>query len=147
MSLLFWRRTRDVAPQVDQAVAVDENNALPVRPISHEDDDPLRVQLISPPGPLKEPSIYNITLTSADTEYSQVLPSDCRLYEWQCRTAAAVRWALETGRVATPTAPYDTLKANDAYTSAPLSPEFPPPRILYFASATAGVVVELTVWR
>lgn len=89
---------------------------------------------------------FNITLTSADTQYSQVIPAGCQHFEWQARTAAAVRYALDdTGKVATPTAPYHTLKAGDYYYSPRLSPQALA-RTLYLASATAGTVIELLVW-
>ena len=88
---------------------------------------------------------YNVTLTSADTEYSQALPANCRLFEFQCRTDVAVRWSKTTGKVAGPTAPYKTLKAGCYYYSPPLN-QAASPDTLYFASATAGVVIELTAW-
>ena len=88
---------------------------------------------------------YNKTLTSADTEYSQALPTNCRGFEFQSRTEADVRFAFATGKVATPTAPYMTLKAGDYYVSFPLS-QGSSPETLYLASATAGVVVEILAW-
>lgn len=91
------------------------------------------------------PTVYNNTLTSADTEYSQALPTNCRGFEFQCRSEADVRFAFETGKVATPTSPYMTLKAGDYYASFPLS-QGSSPSTLYLASATAGVVVEIITW-
>lgn len=93
------------------------------------------------------PTIYNLTLTLADTEYSQQLPGNCKQYDVQCRTAAAVRFAYETGKVATPTAPYATLKAGGTFTS-----DFVPQAnaqdgiTIYFASSTAGAVVEIIAY-
>ena len=91
------------------------------------------------------PTTYNVTLTNADTEYSQALPANCRGFEFQCRTEATVRFAFATGKVATPTAPYHTLKAGDYYSSPPIS-QAASPSTLYLASATAGVVVEILAW-
>ena len=88
---------------------------------------------------------YNVTLTNADTEYSQALPANCRLFEFQCRTDVAVRWSKTTGKVAGPTAPYKTLKAGDYYYSPPLN-QAASPDTLYFAAAVGSLVVELTVW-
>lgn len=91
------------------------------------------------------PTIYNVTLTSADTEYSQAMPENCRFFEFQCRTAFAVRYAYVTGKVATPTAPYMTLKSGNYYYS-PVISQAATPSTLYLASAQAGVVVEIVAW-
>ena len=96
-------------------------------------------------SPITAPTSYNITCTDADTEYSQALPTNCRFFEFQCRTENATRYAFETGKVATPTAPYHTLKAGDYYNS-PQIAQAAAPSTLYVASATAGVVIELLVW-
>ena len=88
---------------------------------------------------------YNVTLTSADTQYSQALPANCRGFEFQCRTDVAIRWSKTTGKVAGPTAPYKTLKAGDYYWSPPLN-QGASPDTLYFASASADVIIELTAW-
>ena len=85
--------------------------------------------------------IYNLTLTDANTEYSQALPVNCQGFEFQARTEATIRFALETGKVATPTAPYMTLKAGDSYYSLDLN--MSGAATLYCASATAGTVVEI----
>ena len=52
---------------------------------------------------LKQPTIYNKTLTSANTEYSQTL-TDVKNLTFQCRTSFAVRYAFVTGKTAAPTA-------------------------------------------
>lgn len=69
MSILFWRKARDTGQaSVTQSVAVDEDNPLPVRPVSHEDDAPAQVAIAmtrTPPvagetrliGPLQIPGI------------------------------------------------------------------------------------------
>jgi len=90
------------------------------------------------------PNEYNVTLTNADTEYSQALPANCRKLIFRCRTTTAdVRYAWATGKVATPTAPYQTLRASAEY--AVDSVEMGSATI-YFASATAGVVMEVEAW-
>lgn len=90
------------------------------------------------------PTIFNVTLTSANTEYSQALP-DCTRYDFQCRTAYDVRYAFETGKVAGPTAPYLTLKAGGTFTS-DFVPQAAGPQTVYLASAQAGVVVEMVCY-
>ena len=91
------------------------------------------------------PTVYNVTLTSADTEYSQAMVANCRRFEFQCRTSADVRFAFVTGKVATPTAPYMTLKAGDSYDSGPNN-QGASPSTLYLASADAGVIAEIVSW-
>lgn len=67
------------------------------------------------------PTVYNVTLTSADTEYSQAMVTNCRRFEFQARTDVAVRFAYVTGKVAGPANPYVTLKAGDVYDSGPIN--------------------------
>ncbi len=90
-------------------------------------------------------TIYNTTLTNANTEYSQVLPASCRGFEFQCQTGVTCRWSNVTGKVATPTAPYMALQPN-AFYSSPLMNQDTSPSTLYFASATAGAIIELIAW-
>jgi hypothetical protein len=97
---------------------------------------------------LMSPTLYAVTLTSADTEYSQALPAGLRALSFKARTAAAVRWAFATGKVATdkvatPTDPYETLAAGQTYFKENLVGAAV---TLYLASATAGAVVEVEVW-
>jgi len=89
-------------------------------------------------------NLYNITMTSADTEYEQEIPGGARRLEFQCQGAFAIRYAFVTGKVATPTAPYKTLKANGIEMIDGL---FLSGIILYLASSEAAQVVELEVWR
>lgn len=91
------------------------------------------------------PTTLNVTITSADTEYSQALPAGCKYFTMQCRDATAVRWAYATGKVATPTAPYNTMKAGSSYSS--------PEKFqtgtgtLYFAAASGSKVVEIIAYQ
>lgn len=90
----------------------------------------------------KHPKIYNLTLTGADTEYTQKLPFRTKKVLFQCRTSSDVRYAFATGKVATPTAPYMTLKAGVIYYDNDINFE----GLMYFASADAGVIVEIQTW-
>jgi len=98
------------------------------------------------------PVLFNTTLTDADTEYSQALPVGTKHFSFQCRTAFDVRFSFEDGKVATPTAPYATVKSGDSF-SAPEKVGFSwntdeaAAATIYWASAQAGVVVELIVWK
>ena len=86
---------------------------------------------------------YNVMLTNANTEYSQALPANCRKLILRCRTADTVRYAWATGKVAMPTAPYQTLRASAEYALDGIKVAS---GIIYLASATAGVVVEMEAW-
>lgn len=111
-------------------------NSLPVTLAS--DQDNLTVQ-----NPAATPNTYNLTLTSSNTEYSQALPANCRRVFFQCRTNKDVRFAWVTGKVAGSTAPYMTLKAGTTYSSDDVNIAS---GTLYFASGTAGVVMEIEAW-
>lgn len=96
-------------------------------------------------GDLIDPTVstlteYNVTLTNVDTQYSQALPVNCKGFEFISRGGYAVRWSLVTGKVATPTAPYNTLKAGAGYEKRGLKLAS---ATIYFASDNAGDVVEL----
>lgn len=88
--------------------------------------------------------VYNLTLASANTEYPITLPPSHN-FEFQCRTAADVRFAFEADKVATPVAPYFTLKSGGSYWTERES-EVVDSLTIYFASGSAGVVVELVVY-
>lgn len=86
---------------------------------------------------------YNVTMTSADTEYSQLLPDGTRIIELKCQDGTAVRWAWITGKVATPTAPFHTLLANDTKR---LENVFLVGKTIYFACGSASKVAEVEVF-
>jgi len=93
-------------------------------------------------APATTVTTYNIELTLANTEYSQALPSNCKAISFRCRSSEDVRFAWVTGKVAAPTAPYQTLKANSEYWKDGVFMS----GALYFASAVAGTVIEMEVW-
>ena len=90
---------------------------------------------------LRSVNIYNVTCTNANTEYSQELPPNTRSLAIQSRTAVDVRVAFVTGKVATPTAPYFTMKADGALALQDL--QLTDGAIIYVGTATAGTVVEI----
>jgi len=94
-------------------------------------------------SPATTPAIYNVTMTSADTEYSQALPSNCLGFMVQTQDGTAFRLAYVTGKVATPTAPYLTVAASSVYyeTAIKLATG-----TLYFACASSGKIVEIVAW-
>ena len=97
-------------------------------------------------SPITTPTVYIATLTTATTEYTQALPTNCRMFEFQCQSENTVRFAFTTGKVAIPTSPYMTLKAGDFYSS-PQIYQAATPGTLYLASDTAAVKVEILTWN
>ncbi len=91
------------------------------------------------------PTLYNVTCTVADTEYSQALPANTRSFEFQARTDVAVRYAFVTGKVAGSVAPFMTLKTGDYFYSPPIN-QGASPSTIYVASSIAGTVVEILVF-
>lgn len=88
------------------------------------------------------PTIYNVTMTLADTEYSQALPANLRKFLVQTRDGAVFRLAFATGKVAGPTEPYLTVRS--PYNEDLILVESP--LTLYFGCAEAGKVVEIVCW-
>jgi len=86
------------------------------------------------------PIVYNKTLTSANTEYSQALPSGCNKIMVQCRTAYDVKITYTSTESGTT---YYTIKANTWYWDDGV---LGTTRTLYMQSATAGVVLEILAW-
>lgn len=90
-----------------------------------------------------DPIIYNITMTSADTEYSQAFPLNTKKFLFRCRDATVIRFAFETGKVAGPIEPYFTLPINESHKE-----DFVDLNgiVLYVACGVDAKVVELLVW-
>ena len=90
------------------------------------------------------PVIYNVTMTSADTEYSQALPANTKMFEFGCReTGFDVRYAFETGKVAASVLPYKTLPAGVIKTVDRLNLSSV---TIYIACSTAGKIMEIEAW-
>lgn len=92
------------------------------------------------------PIIYNVTMTLADTEYSQQLPIDTLKVLVHTRDESSFRFAWETGRVATPTVPYYTVLAGSRYYEDDINLRATAHRTIYFASDVTLKVIEILVW-
>lgn len=92
------------------------------------------------------PTIYNVTCTDADTEYSQALPEGCKAFAISLQAGTDgeyLRFAFVTGKVATPTAPYYQMTATQEY------PEYGlvlSGKTIYFASSEAAKVAQIMAW-
>jgi len=89
------------------------------------------------------PHIYNVTLTLANTEYSQALNLGTKKFMISERNGNAFRWAFEPGRVATPTEPYETVLANVNYWEQDL---YLVDVTVYLAAPVLGRVIEIVAW-
>lgn len=90
------------------------------------------------------PTITNLTLTEADTEYELALPAVCLGFSFQARQNAAVRFAFATGKVAGSIAPFATLKAGASYDSQAGTVQRG--QSVYLASSSGGTIIELIAW-
>ena len=61
------------------------------------------------------PVVLNVEITNVDTQFAICLPGGTKAFT--IRADGAIRYAFEDGKVATPVAPYATLKANQIYES------------------------------
>lgn len=84
--------------------------------------------------------VYNLTLTSANTEYSLTLTGRVYQLTVQCRTAFDVKMGVASG---TSGSVYFTIKSGDAYYEQIVQIN---EETLYFQSTQAGVVVEVITW-
>ncbi|MBS7627148.1 hypothetical protein KEJ51_09005 [Candidatus Bathyarchaeota archaeon] len=89
------------------------------------------------------PAIYNVTMTNANTEYSQALPSNCKKFLIHTRDGTSFRLAFTSGKVAGPTEPYFTVPSGQAYYEDFIEPTS---LTLYFACESAGKIVEIISW-
>ena len=89
------------------------------------------------------PTLYTVTMTTKDTEYSQALPDHTTKFEFRCRTKIDTRYAYLTGKVAGPTASYKSLLSGEVKSESNLDLSSV---TLYFGCAIDAQVVELEVW-
>ena len=108
-------------------------------------DNKLPISRASYPG---APIHRNVTLTLGDTEYSITLPQNTKAFMFQNRSANAMRFAFEGGKVATPTAPYFTLKGGAVYSMSDVNFSEASGGVLYLgiAPANSGDIIEVEVW-
>ena len=94
--------------------------------------------------PATTPVIYNVEMTSEDTEYSQALPSGTKKFSIaMIENDTAFRVAFVTGKVATPTAPYKPVPIAQEYYEESVNLTG---KTLYFACSTAGKNVVIIAW-
>ena len=85
------------------------------------------------------PSIINLELADANTEYSVSLPENTTGFLVQCRSSYDIKMSFTPGESGSK---FLTIKAGQTYWKERLNGSL----ILYFQSATASVVVEILFW-
>jgi len=91
-------------------------------------------------------TLYTVTMTSKNTEYSQALPTDTKFFTIRCRGNYDVRLAFVTGKVAASTDPFKTIVAGSEYVS-PDDISWHTSKTIYFACGTDAQKVEIEVWQ
>lgn len=89
------------------------------------------------------PVIYNVSLTNANTEYSQALPAGTKKFMVKERNGNPFRLAFVTGRVAAPVVPYVNTLSNQVYWEDHM---YLTGVTLYLAAPIAGRVIEILCW-
>ncbi|MBA7597928.1 hypothetical protein ES703_04936 [subsurface metagenome] len=107
------------------------------------DLDALLTELAKKLNKAATPVIYNVAMTLADTEYSQALPANTKRFSIHLRDMSEFRFAYETGKVATPTEPYETIPVGHEKHEEMIEPAS---LTLYFASPAATKVAEIEAW-
>ena len=87
-----------------------------------------------------DPTEVVVSMTSADTEYPLTMTGEVIAYSFQCRDATDIRYSWTTGKVATPTNPYTTLKSGNVESFSGLALLNP---VIYFACGSSSKVVEV----
>lgn len=89
----------------------------------------------------RTPRIYNVTLTSANTEYPQTLPTNCRKFSIRPRTSShVIKLAYASGESGSNYVTIDTVfYYEDLVGVNGLT--------VYLQSPTAGAIVEIVAWN
>lgn len=91
--------------------------------------------------PASFPTVVNVTLTSANTEYTYNIPNDISTITVKSRTAADFKMATTSGQSGTT---YFTVPSGLAYYETQIA-SFNSHQ-LYFQSANAGQIIEIIYW-
>lgn len=105
--------------------------------------NPIYVDLAGGEGAATTPAEYTITMTSADTQYSQALPANTKKFSIECTDLTETRVSFVTGKVAAPTDPYETLLAGQMYWEDGV---YLSSKTIYAACGAAGKKMFVRVW-
>jgi len=127
----------------DKSMVAERESAISeiVNPVALKDS---AGTTIDPLSYASTPTIYNVVMTLANTEYSQALPAGTKKFMLQMReNDAAYRIAFVTGKVAASTEPFYTVQAAREYYEDKLKLAA---TTIYFACGAAGKNIEITSW-
>ena len=105
--------------------------------------NPIYVDMAGGEGAATTPTEYEITMTSADTQYSQALPANTKKFSIQCTDSIETRISVVDGKVATPTMPYETLYAGQTYWDDGV---YLSSKTIYAACGSAGKKMFVRAW-
>jgi hypothetical protein len=89
------------------------------------------------------PTVYNVVMAAANTEYAQALPTGCHKFALMMQTNDGdFRVAFVSGKVAASTAPFLGFPAGSAYNEDGINANL----TLYFASSMAGKIMQVVAW-
>lgn len=95
-------------------------------------------------NPANTPIIIHLSLAISDTEYEFLFPSAVENFSIQAHEAEDVRFAYQSGKVATPTNDYGLIKAGGSY----YEPNVALSGItIYLATSAAPVTLEIIMWK
>jgi len=114
-----------------------------INPATEDTLASVKIAVEAAPYKSTTPAFYNVTLTNANTEYSQALSANTKKFSVHLRDFSAFRFAYAAGKVATPTAPYLTVPAGGEMIEELIQPSS---ITLYFASSDAGKIAEIEEW-
>jgi len=87
------------------------------------------------------PYLYNVTMTSANVEYSQAMPGNCKKFTVKCRGEYDIKLAFTLAESGTT---YITIPSGQNYWDDLIRDVV---LTLYFQCATAAQVVEIVAWN
>lgn len=114
-----------------------------LRGASTKDFTTLETELAKKLNKATTPTKYALAITNANTEYSQSLPANTKQFSIHLRDMSEFRLAYETGKVATPTDPYETVPAGSEKYVENIEPSS---LTLYIAAPAASKVAEIEAW-
>lgn len=86
------------------------------------------------------PTVYNVTMTNANTEYSLQLPETCYAFEIKCRGDYDIKLSFSSGQSGTT---YFTIPAGEVYWIINVALAN---KTIYFQCPTAGQVAEIITY-
>jgi hypothetical protein len=130
----------------EQAIK-DRIGAIAAGPVANSMQDRLKTlntNLVKLVEAANTPTVYHVTITNADQEYSQALPANLKRFSIHLRDWTTFRFAYVTGKVAGPAEPYLTIPDNGEFYHEGLL--HVAVLTLYFASPAATKHAEIEVW-